>query len=386
MIKVWDYKKEYELLRDDILNAVDGVFKSGILIFGPNVDEFENKFSSYHDTQYGIGVGNCTDAITISLRALGVTEDSEVITTSNTAVPTVTGIVNAGASVRFVDINDYSLIDVDKIENAINEKTKAIIPVHLYGQMCEMDKIMELANKYKLKVIEDCAQSHGATYKGKKAGSIGHVGCFSFYPTKIFGAYGDGGFITTNDEKIHDKIKRIRFLGMEKKKMSSGHWNGKYYAVEHGANSRLDEVHAAILLKKLKYLDEWIQRRRMIAAKYEKEFKNTSLEIPKEHPDNKHAYYIYVVAHKDRDNIMSELVKKDIHLNISYPWPIHIMDAYNHFECGSCDCSRKDSKIGNCTSLPKTDLAAKKIFSLPMYPTLTDEEQNTVIKELKKLI
>ena len=361
MIKVWDYKKEYELLRDDILNAVDGVFKSGILIFGPKVDEFENKFSSYHDTQYGIGVGNCTDAITISLRALGVGENSEVITTSNTAVPTVTGIVNAGASVRFVDINDYSLIDVDKIENAINEKTKAIIPVHLYGQMCEMDKIMELANKYKLKVIEDCAQSHGATYKGKKAGSIGDVGCFSFYPTKIFGAYGDGGLITTNNEKIHDKIKRIRFLGMEKKKMSSGHWNGKYYAVEHGANSRLDEVHAAILLKKLKYLDEWIERRRVIAAKYEKEFKNTSLEIPKEHPDNKHAFYIYVVAHKNRDKIMSELVKKDIHLNISYPWPIHIMDAYNHFECGSCNCSRK-SQNDNCTSLPKTDLAAKKFF------------------------
>ncbi len=386
MIKVWDYKKEYELLRDDILNAVDGVFKSGILIFGPNVDEFEKKFSSYHDTQYGIGVGNCTDAITISLKALGVSENSEVITTSNTAVPTVTGIVNAGASVRFVDINDYSLIDVDKIEMAINEKTKAIIPVHLYGQMCEMDKIMELANKYDLKVIEDCAQSHGATYKGKKAGSIGHVGCFSFYPTKIFGAYGDGGFITTNNEQIHDKIKRIRFLGMEKKKMSSGHWNGKYYAVEHGANSRLDEVHAAILLKKLKYLDEWIERRREIAAKYEKELKNTSLEIPKEHPDNKHAYYIYVVAHKDRDNIMSELVKKDIHLNISYPWPIHIMDAYQHFECGSCECSRKKSIIDNCISLPKTDAAAKKIFSLPMYPTLTDAEQNTVIKELKKLI
>ncbi len=386
MIKVWDYLKEYEILRDEILSAVDEVFKGGVLIFGPKLEEFEQKFSSYHDSKFGVGVGNCTDAITISLRALGVNENSEVITTSNTAVPTVTGIVNAGASVRFVDINDYSLIDVEKIERAINEKTKAIIPVHLYGQMCEMDKVMELANKYDLKVIEDCAQSHGATYKGKKAGSIGHVGCFSFYPTKIFGAYGDGGFITTNDEKIHDKIKRIRFLGMEKKKMSSGHWNGKYYAVEHGANSRLDEVHAAILLKKLKYLDEWIDRRREIAIKYEKEFKNTSLEIPKEHPDNKHAYYIYVVAHKDRDNIMSELVKKDIHLNISYPWPIHIMDAYKHFECGSCNCSRKDSKVDNCSSLPKTDIAAKKIFSLPMYPTLTDEEQDTVIKEIKSLI
>ena len=143
------------------------------------------------------------------IKGLRVSENSEVITTSNTAVPTVTGIVNAGASVRFVDINEYSLIDVSKIEKAINEKTKAIIPVHLYGQMCEMDKIMDLANKYNLKVIEDCAQSHGATYKGKKAGSIGDVGCFSFYPTKIFGAYGDGGFITTNDEHTHDKIKEL---------------------------------------------------------------------------------------------------------------------------------------------------------------------------------
>ena len=374
MIKVWDYKKEYELLRDDILGAVDGVFKSGILIFGPNVDEFENKFSSYHDSQFGIGVGNCTDAITISLKALGVTPNSEVITTSNTAVPTVTGIVNAGASVRFVDINNYSLIDVNKIENAINEKTKAIIPVHLYGQMCEMDKIMELANKYNLKVIEDCAQSHGATYKGKKAGSIGHVGCFSFYPTKIFGAYGDGGFITTNKENLFDKMQRIRFLGMERKKMSSGHWNGKYYAVEHGTNSRLDEVHAAILLKKLPHLDEWINRRRQIAERYNRELKDTNLELPKEHKDNKHAYYIYVVAHKDRDQIMKSLTEKNIHLNISYPWPIHIMDAYKHFVCSTCDC------------LTKTEDMAKKIFSLPMYPTLTDDEQGEVIKELKKII
>ena len=143
MIKVWDYKKEYELLRNDILEAVDNVFKSGVLVSGPNIEEFEKKFSSYHDCQYGIGVGNGTDAITISLKALGVSNNSEVITTSNTAIPTVTGIVNAGATVKFVDINNYSLIDVDKIENAINEKTKAIIPVHLYGQMCDMDKIIE---------------------------------------------------------------------------------------------------------------------------------------------------------------------------------------------------------------------------------------------------
>ena len=374
MIKVWDYLKEYDLLREDILSAVDEVFKNGTLIFGPKLDEFEEKFSTYHECKYGIGVGNCTDAITIALKAFDIGVGDEVITTSNTAVPTVTAIVNTGASAKFVDINQYSLMDVDRLENFINKKTKAIVPVHLYGQMCEMDKIMEIAKKHNLKVIEDCAQSHGATYKNKKAGSIGDAGCYSFYPTKIFGAYGDGGFISTNNEKLYDRMKRIRFLGMEKKKMSSGHWNGKYYAVEHGTNSRLDEVHAAILLKKLPYLDEWINRRRQIGKRYNDELKNLDIELPLEHPNNKHAYYIFVVAHPDRDKIMSKLSKKNIHLNISYPWPIHVMDAYKHFVCSSCTC------------LTKTEEMAKKIFSLPMYPTLTDDEQGIVIKELKKLI
>jgi aminotransferase EvaB len=374
MIKVWDYSKEYKLLRDEILEAVDDVFTNGPLIFGPRLEEFEDKFSKYHECKYGIGVGNCTDAITIVLKAFDIGAGDEVITTSNTAVPTVTAIVNTGASVKFVDINEYSLIDVSKISNFISEKTKAIIPVHLYGQMCDMDEIMRIAKKHDLKVIEDCAQSHGATYKNKKAGSIGDAGCYSFYPTKIFGAYGDGGFITTNNEKLFDRMKRIRFLGMEKKKMSSGHWNGKYYAVEHGTNSRLDEVHAAIMLKKLPYLDEWINRRREIAKRYFNELKDTNIQLPKEHPDNKHAYYIFVVAHPDRDRIMSSLSKKDIHLNISYPWPIHIMEAYKHFVCSSCTC------------LKNTQEDAKVIFSLPMYPTLTDDEQGIVIKELKQLI
>ena len=218
MIKVWDYLKEYELLRNEILDAVDQVFKDGVLIFGPRLDEFENKFSQYHDCKFGLGVGNCTDAITIALKALDIGPGDEVLTTSNTAVPTVTAIVNAGATAKFVDINKYSLMDVAKLPKFISPKTKAILPVHLYGQICEMNKIMEIAKKHNLKVIEDCAQSHGATYLGKKAGSIGDVGCFSFYPTKIFGAYGDGGFITTNNENLYDRMKRIRFLGMEKKK------------------------------------------------------------------------------------------------------------------------------------------------------------------------
>jgi len=374
MIKVWDYLKEYEELRTEILDAVDQVFKNGALIFGPKTEEFENKFSEYCNCKYGIGVGNGTDAIEVALKACGVGHGDEVITTSNTAVPTVTAIVNTGATVRFVDIDKYSLMDVTKISSAISAKTKAIVPVHLFGQMCDMKVIMKIAVEKNLKVIEDCAQSHGATYDGKKAGSIGDIGCYSFYPTKLLGAYGDGGFITTNNKQLFDKMRRIRFLGMENSKMLAGQWNGKYYAVEHGMNSRLDEVHAAILLKKLPYLDKWIARRREIANRYNDELKDLDLELPLEHPDNKHAYYIYVVGHKNRDKIMSNLAKQDIRLNISYPWPIHTMDAYKHFVCSVCTC------------LPKTEEQAKKIFSLPMYPTLEDAEQEKVIKELKKLI
>jgi dTDP-3-amino-2,3,6-trideoxy-4-keto-D-glucose/dTDP-3-amino-3,4,6-trideoxy-alpha-D-glucose/dTDP-2,6-dideoxy-D-kanosamine transaminase len=376
MIKVWDYLKEYEELRDEILEAVDSVFKGGTLVFGPRIKEFEKQFSSYCDSGYGIGVGNCTDALCIALRALDIGSGDEVITVSNTAVPTVTAIVSVGATPVFVDIDEYSLIDVSKIEEKITKKTKAIVPVHLFGQSCDMDAINEIARTHGFKVIEDCAQSHGALYKGKKTGSLGDVGCFSFYPTKIFGAYGDGGFITTNNEALYDKMNRLRFFGMERKEMSSGHWNGKYYAVEYGpntTNSRLDEVHAAILLKKLVHIERWIERRREIAKKYKEELTTTKLDLPKEVSWNRHAYYVYVVAHPARDSILKELAEKDIHLNISYPWPVHLMEGYRYLGWKEGD-------------LPVTEKRANLIFSLPMYPTLTNEEQDIVIKTLKEIL
>ena len=375
MIKVWDYLKEYEQIRDEVLQEVDGVFKRGTLVFGPKTEEFEDKFSAYCDSTYGIGVNNCTDALYIALKALDVGDGDEVITVSNTAVPTCTAIAMTGATPVFVEIDEYSLMDVSKLEDAITDKTTSIIPVHLFGQTCDMDSINEIAKKHNLKVIEDCAQSHGATYKGKKAGSMGDIGCFSFYPTKIFGAYGDGGFITTNNEDLYDKMNRQRFFGMERKKMSSGHWNGKYYAIEHGpdtSNSRLDEVHSAILLKKLNYIDEWIDRRREIAKRYDEELSDV-LDLPKEAPDNRHAYYIYVVAHKDRDRIIKDLADRDIHLNISYPWPVHTMIGYEYLGWKDGD-------------LPITEKRANEIFSLPMYPTLTDEEQTIVINTLKEIL
>jgi len=382
MIKVWDYLKEYNQIREEVLKEIDSVLKGGTLVFGPKTEEFEDKFSTYCDSKYGIGVNNCTDALYIALKALGVGEGDEVITVSNTAVPTCTAIAMTGATPVFVEIDKYSLMDVEKLGFAITDKTKVIIPVHLFGQMCDMDVIMDIAHKneyiygaQKIRVIEDCAQSHGAMYKGRKAGSIGDIGCFSFYPTKIFGAYGDGGFITTNNEELYDKMNRQRFFGMERKKMSSGHWNGKYYAIEHApntSNSRIHEIQAAILLIKLNYLDEWINRRREIAKRYDKELKGI-LDLPMEATHNHHAYYIYVVAHVERNRIMKELVNNDIHLNISYPWPVHTMIGYEYLG-------------GKNGDLPITEKRANEIFSLPMYPTLTDDEQTKVIETLKRIV
>lgn len=372
MIKVWDYKKEYQNEKEESLAAVEAVFESGVLVFGPHLEEFEKKFANYCDCKFGVGVGNCTDALEIALRALKISNGDEVITVSNTAVPTVSAIVSAGAIPVFVDVDEYHLMDVSKIEDAVTEKTKCILPVHLYGQSVDMDSVAKLAQKYDLKTIEDCAQAHGATYKGKKVGSMSDAGAFSFYPTKVLGAYGDGGMITTNSEELSDASQRLRFYGMEKKKMSSGHWNGKYYSLEHGMNSRLDELHAAILLKKLNHLDEYILTRCKIAKRYDNELSSTSMILPRERLDNKYVYYVYVVKHPKRDLFIEKLRERDIHVNISYPWPIHTMAGYEYLGWKDGD-------------LPITERYANEIFSLPMYPTLTNDEQTEVINAVKEI-
>ena len=372
MIKVWDYKKEYQNEKEESLAAVEAVFESGVLVFGPHLEEFEKKFANYCDCKFGVGVGNCTDALEIALRALKIGNGDEVITVSNTAVPTVSAIVSAGAIPVFVDVDEYHLMDVSKIEDAVTEKTKCILLVHLYGQSVDMDSVAKLAQKYDLKTIEDCAQAHGATYKGKKVGSMSDAGAFSFYPTKVLGAYGDGGMITTNSEELSDASQRLRFYGMEKKKMSSGHWNGKYYSLEHGMNSRLDELHAAILLKKLNHLDEYILTRCKIAKRYDNELSSTSMILPRERLDNKYVYYVYVVKHPKRDLFIEKLRERDIHVNISYPWPIHTMAGYEYLGWKDGD-------------LPITERYANEIFSLPMYPTLTNDEQTEVINAVKEI-
>jgi len=359
-IKVWDYLKEYSHEREDILAAVDRVFSSGHLILGSSVKSFEEEFANFCDSNFGIGVDNATNGIFLSLKALDIGSGDEVITVANTAVPTVSAIVQAGAIPTFVDVDPKTaLMDVSLLEDRITEKTRCIIPVHLYGQCVDMPPLMALAKKYDLKIVEDCSQSHGATQNGKKSGSFGDLGVFSFYPTKILGGYGDGGLITTNSKILNDRLRSLRFYGMR----------DSYYAEEIGYNSRLDEVHAEILRYKLKKLDYAIESRRKLADRYNNMLSRSDIQLPHESIANRHAYYVYVVKHQERDRIMAELRKANIFLNISYPWPIHTMQGYQYL----------GGKEGD---LPVTEALAKTVFSLPMYPTLGEQEVDVVCKQL----
>lgn len=360
-INVWGYLKEYAETKEELLKAVTEVFESGTLILGQKVRDFEQAYSDYIGVKYGVGCDNGTNAITLALKALGIGEGDEVITVSNTAIPTVSAIVTAGATPVFVDIDPETyLMDVTKVEATITPKTKAILPVHLYGQCVDMDPLLDIAKRHHLYVVEDCAQAHGAEYGGRKAGSMGDISTTSFYPTKILGGYGDGGMVNTNDEKVAERLRRLRFYGTEK----------TYYATEHGNNSRLDELQAALLLTKLPKIEQYIHRRREIAAMYQEALAGTGLMLPMEASYGRHAYYLYVVRHPRRDEIIKKLREYDIHVNISYPWPIHTMKAYQYLGW----------KIGD---LPETEAAAKEIFSLPMYPSLTNEEIKRITSILK---
>ncbi|MBN1978719.1 MAG: DegT/DnrJ/EryC1/StrS family aminotransferase [Anaerolineae bacterium] len=363
-IAVWSYLSEYEAEKAEIYNAIEKVLTSGRLILGESVQGFETEFAAYCGARYGVGVDNGTNAITLGLRAIGVAPDDEVITVANTAVPTVSAIVTAGATPRFVDIDPATfLMDTTQLEDAITERTSCILPVHLFGQCVDMDSVHEVAEKHGLKVLEDCAQSHGAEFKGRKAGSMSDAAAFSFYPTKILGAYGDGGMVLTDSEEVERKLRRLRFYGMEE----------VYYAEEHGYNSRLDELHAEILRRKLAHLDSYVARRRELARRYGEMLDDTPLILPQEAPNNLHAYYLYVVRHPRRDAIIARLKERDIVVNISYPWPVHTMRGY----------SGLGYKEGD---LPHTEAAAREIFSLPMYPSLTDPEQETVCQALHEIL
>jgi dTDP-4-amino-4,6-dideoxygalactose transaminase len=359
-----DLKRQHIALRDEITAAIERVVASGWYILGPEVQAFEGQFAAYCSTAHCISVANGTEALQLTMTALGVGAGDEVITVANAAIYEAITAVAIGARPVFVDVDPEShTIDPSLIEAAITPRTKAIIPVHLYGRMADMDAIMAIAARRGIPVIEDCAQAHGATWRGRTAGSYGAAACFSFYPTKNLGAIGDGGAIVTSDAALAEKLRRLRQYG----------WERKYYSSEPGGmNSRLDEVQAAVLAVKLRYMPEWNRRRQQIAALYDELLAGTGLTLPTAAPDGEHVFHLYVVRSAERDRIMAGLRARGIGCDIHYPLPAHQQPIYAH--------------LAPAGGLPVTEHLAREVFSLPMFPELTDDEVRTVAAAVRAAV
>jgi len=355
MIRCANPLEQYNSYKEEIDTAISSVLTKGNYILGDEVKSFEQEFSDFIGVDYGIGVGNGTDALLVALKACGVGPEDEVITVSHTAVATATSIIMSGAKPVLVDIepNFYS-IDLSKLESAITEKTKAIILVHLYGCPAEIENIKKITKKHNIFLIEDCAQAHGAVYKDSKVGSFGDLSCFSFYPTKNLGAIGDGGMVLTKDDSLAERCFELREYG----------WKERYSSSTFGWNTRLDEIQAAILRVKLKYLDIDNKKRKRIAQMYKELLDDSIIELPKERKESSHVYHLFVIQSDNRDSLMEYLHQKDIFVNIHYPLPIHLQPFYKSI------LQTKELKI--------TESIAKKILSLPMYPELLDEEVEEV--------
>ncbi|WP_395645006.1 DegT/DnrJ/EryC1/StrS family aminotransferase [Terricaulis sp.] len=351
-----DLKAQYLSIKPEVDAAIQNILDKTQFVLGAEVAEFEKEFATYSGALYGMGVNNGTSALHLAMLAAGIGPGDEVITTPFTFVASVAAIWYSGAKPVFVDINpkDY-LIDASKIEAAITPRTKAILPVHLYGQPCDMDEIMAIANKHGLIVIEDACQAHGAEYKGRRVGGIGDLAAFSFYPGKNLGAYGEGGMVTTNNAEFARTIRMLRDWGAEK----------KYMHVLKGYNMRLEGMQGAILRVKLKYLDKWTEARRANAARYNELFANSNVVTPFASEDVRHVYHIYSTRTTKRQEWMDALNAKGVQTGIHYPIAIHMLPAYE-------DLGYKKGEF------PHAERAAAEQLSLPMYAELTPEMQEQV--------
>jgi dTDP-4-amino-4,6-dideoxygalactose transaminase len=361
-IPLADLKAQYLSIKKEIDDAIRQTVENTQFILGPEVKALEKEIAAYMGVKHAIGVASGTDALLISLLACGIGPGDEVITTPFTFIATAETVSRCGAVPVFVDVDPETYnIDTKKIEKKITNKTKAILPVHLYGQAAEMDEILRLARKYNLKVIEDCAQSCGAGYHGKKAGSLGDAGCLSFFPGKVLGAYGDGGMIITSDAKIAEKAEIYRNHGGK----------DKYFVVVHGFNSRLDSLQAAILRVKLNYLDEWTAKRRQKAGLYYKLLNGTKgIHVPGVVPENYHVFNYYTIRATERDKLQKHLNSQGIATAIYYPMPLHLQEVYKPL----------GHKAGD---FPVSEHAAKEVLSLPMYPELEDEHIEYIAGQIK---
>lgn len=344
------HKDEYEKRALEVLN-------SGWYVLGPQVKKFEEEFADYVGSKYCVGLASGLDALWLSFRILNIGVGDEVIVQANTYIASVMGITINGATPIFVEPDQYNNIDVEKIEEKISERTKAILVVHLYGQASNMDRICELCKKYNLKLIEDCAQSHGASYGNKMTGTFGDIGCFSFYPSKNLGAFGDGGAIVTNDLKIAEDFRMYRNYGSEK----------RYYNKVVGANSRLDELQAGLLRIRLKYLNEINREHEHIANVYLQKIDNKWIELPLVRENTTSVWHQFVIHTSKREQLMKYLKDKDINTIIHYPIPPHLSEAYKFLGYKNGD-------------FPITEKYANEVLSLPMYVGMTQDEQEYVIK------
>jgi dTDP-4-amino-4,6-dideoxygalactose transaminase len=366
MIPLLDLRKQYYSIKSEIDVRIQEVLDSGRFILGQQVKSLEEEMANFCQTKFAIGVASGTDALELALRALEVKVGDEIITTPFTFIATTEAITQVGAKIIFADINlDTYNIDLQKIKDKITANTRAIIPVHLYGHPCEMNEIMEIARENNLFVIEDCAQAIGAKYKGKVVGSFGDVGCFSFFPSKNLGGYGDGGMIVTSDRQVAEKIKMLRVHGS----------NNKYFYLLKGRNSRLDEIQAGILRVKLKYLNLWNELRRKKAEIYNKLFLKSSLTneiiLPKTSEYIKHTFHLYITRVKQRDKLINFLKSKNIFAGIHYPLPLHLQKVYKELGYKSGD-------------FPNAELAAREVISLPLYPEIVLEQINSVVETIKE--
>ncbi len=361
MIPFLDLKREFFKIKEEIQDAIYRVMESQRFILGEELAKFEKEFSKYLGAKYGIGVNSGSDALYLALKSLNIGKGDEIITVSHTFISTVDAITRCGAKPIFIDIDlETYNIDISKIKQKITNKTKAIIPIHIYGNPAEIKAIVEIAERYNLYVIEDACQAHGAEYQNKKVGTFGCLGCFSFYPSKNLGAYGDGGLIATNNEELATKLIMLRIYGQSK----------KYYHDFVGINSRLDEIQAAVLRVKLKYLDDWNERRREIAKIYNDLINNDKIIKPIEKKYAKHVYHLYVIRSKYRQKLQNHLEKNNIQTLIHYPIPIHLQKAY--------------LKTKYLFNLPITEKICNEILSIPMHPWLNDEEIRIITKSISE--
>lgn len=349
------YQQEFE-------DKVIEVMRSGYYILGTELQSFEEEFARYLGISHCIGVGNGLSALEMAFHLLGIGQGDEVIVPANTYIASVLGITLNGAVPIFVEPDEYYNIDAERIEEKITKKTRAILAVHLYGQAANMGKIMEIAGRHRLKVVEDCAQSHGASFEGKQTGTFGDFGCFSFYPTKNLGAFGDGGALVTDNDELADRAKVYRNYGSRK----------KYYNEMMGINSRLDELQAGLLRVKLRHYDEILKERMKLAAYYEKNIINPDFVLPKVRPGVQTVWHQYVVQTGDRDTVQQELKKKEIDTMIHYPIPPHLSGAMCYL-----NISRG--------TYPLTEQYAERVLSLPFYNGMEEAEQEYVVDAINRL-